>query len=124
MVRSNCGHLMLYEQAGGSRSDGFFWDRYSPNPKPSLAGWTSLVPGIWIKDPDARPGPPSRAVLVSFWFPVTFFALAPAWWTIATIRRRRRKRGLCPSCGYDLRATPDRCPECGTAAEAQPATAA
>jgi hypothetical protein len=34
-------------------------------------------------------------------------------WRRELILKTRAERGYCPRCGYDVRATPDRCPECG-----------
>jgi hypothetical protein len=54
-----------------------------------------------------------------FWGVAAATAVLPLGWTAlrwrSRVRGRRRMRlGLCPTCGYDVRATPERCPECGT----------
>ncbi len=36
------------------------------------------------------------------------------WIRPVVIAMRRRARGVCPKCGYDLRGVMNRCPECGT----------
>jgi len=56
---------------------------------------------------------------IPFWMPGIIFLIGPLLTFVPALARhirlrRRRQRGLCLNCGYDLRATPDRCPECGT----------
>jgi hypothetical protein len=48
------------------------------------------------------------------WAIIAASSILPTLWITKRFRKNRcLKKGYCPSCGYDLRATPDRCPECG-----------
>src|SRR5688500_9461665 len=70
-----------------------------------------------------RPGH-NWVLAVRPWLPTGVTAVLPAIWLYRRGKARRaRRNGLCSTCSYDLRATPDRCPECGTVPEAMPASA-
>jgi predicted RNA-binding Zn-ribbon protein involved in translation (DUF1610 family) len=70
---------------------------------------------FWQRDylgPKSRSSPSVCTLGLPHWLFVLVFGLSP----MLPFRRqqRRRKLGLCLTCGYDLRASKERCPECGT----------
>jgi hypothetical protein len=60
-----------------------------------------------------RWGATVRTLHVPFWAIVLVNAVLPLLTIRRSHRRQRKMTGLCVECGYDLRATPERCPECG-----------
>jgi hypothetical protein len=70
----------------------------------NLSPWGNAPPGTMT----------DRRIMFPLWAPVVLLLPVPVIRLLQWRSRRRRHRaGHCPSCGYDLRATPDRCPECG-----------
>ena len=59
--------------------------------------------------------PPHRETDIGFplWMVAAIFAVLPLRRVVVTLQSRRPGADTCTACGYDLRATVDRCPECG-----------
>jgi hypothetical protein len=97
-------------------------DRLGTSPAAVVVGviliWCCSV-GVLVTMLMMRPiDPPWRWVLGAGFALWTFVALPSlARYRLHVLRDQaieaRRRNGCCQSCGYDLRASPDRCPECG-----------
>lgn len=74
-------------------------------------------PGVYFRHftwPGVFPGGTYWTLTVSIVWPLILTLLAPLTWAGLRLRRaRRRYSGRCAGCGYDLRASNQRCPECG-----------
>jgi len=89
---------------------GFHWETRFPISQRSL--WASHLTDFAMYSDRMAKGTDWIAE-TSHWFVVFCTALLPSIWLLKR-KRAQARPGICENCGYDLRATPDRCPECGT----------
>jgi hypothetical protein len=86
--------------------------------------------GVMYRDviyPGPFPPMRERALMIPYWLLLAALGALPLARLLSRARRRRAARaaaGLCLICGYDLRATPGRCPKCGWIPERTMALAA
>jgi hypothetical protein len=89
-------------------------EQYQP---PHDTGVLVVANGFYARA-DQRRGAPKATLFIPYWLLILLAAPWPVWrgrqYLVERARRGREARGLCWGCGYDLRITPERCPECGS----------
>jgi hypothetical protein len=89
------------------------WGAKLGDPLPLNMAFTGVsLDGFIGSGPVAR----VRVVTVAADHWLAILVLGTSAWLFRKMANPRRRPGLCPACGYDLRATPERCPECGAVA--------
>lgn len=71
-----------------------------------------FLPGMLWRSASAQHA--FNTIAVSHWYVIAVVALLCGWSTWRLTRLRTATEGSCARCGYDLRASKERCPECGT----------
>ncbi|HEV8378200.1 MAG TPA: hypothetical protein VGP99_05075 [Tepidisphaeraceae bacterium] len=115
-----------YREAGHPPKTGWNLGHYAPtNPDqvfPSYSSGSGRF-GFWALKDYWVVG--SRAVVIPFWAPTVLCLMLgiPAFFFArrSAVKAYRRRHGLCLACGYDIRESKERCPECGLTINLRPA---
>lgn len=119
--RSNYILDVMWGRADRDPDDVFGWGVNRSPPRTAIVSPTLGVTYeeksiTWAKYPQRRPLQ-TQMIVVPLVIPLAIsIIVAVAWaWTICKRRNRWARRvRFCAHCGYDLRASPEYCPECGT----------
>lgn len=122
MLALQRGHIFIQHAPLAAHHDGTIQWRYEVLPAVSSGTYAAFYDQFWNDDEHwtfvgfriirVGLGYPVRTFVIPLWLVCLVLLILPGHRLIHRLRHRYPS-GKCQLCGYDLRATPERCPECG-----------